>query len=224
MVYTGAEMESLKTDRSAMRRKVTTISNRLKKGIQTQLLNPAEIEATLKELKNTYLEFLPIDEEYAAAVEGDEGHKADYEIVNGLDLQQYSASVETIYQEAKDKYDKHSELIEQLQASEKLKSVVLEVKVKLRHIKDKITVIIPRVNTLLSDNGETVELQEDGDELEKITQLVNILQTTIEGAPEGDWKDVPNEAVDLLNAAEDKRREINLELRRRSELSSKFEF
>ena len=54
-----------------------------------------------------YLDFVAVNESYISYLQQEEGLKADYEVVNGLDSTAYTNAVEIIYTECKASYDNH---------------------------------------------------------------------------------------------------------------------
>ena len=138
---TLGELESLKVDRSTMKRKVSLIANRIKRSIQEGVTY--NLNATLMELHTTYHDFQSVDEEYSAMVKEDDENKKDYEIINGLDLDQYTTLVKSIKDEAVQCYDQH---------------IVLK-------LREKTQKIISRIETCLTTQAETAELVVDKEEL-----------------------------------------------------------
>ena len=97
-MVTRNEVESLKSDRSLQKKKITTLLNRYKRG--SDVYTNQEISSLLTEIKNAYLDFLSIQEEYEKALEeNDSEFMEEYSIVNNLDLREYAASVTEVYNE-----------------------------------------------------------------------------------------------------------------------------
>ena len=103
-----ADPSVLKAERSTLKGKVSTGSNRLIKSIK-QSLPPAEIKRIFVELQNIHLDFTIVDEQYKNLINSQEELKEEYEVVNGLDLDSYSDSVEAIMKEASITYTTHEE-------------------------------------------------------------------------------------------------------------------
>lgn len=201
---TRTDLESIKGERSVLKRKVTTIKNRLHKSAQVQDPSPTIMEATFIDLNNTFLDFSTVDEEYAAALDEAEELRAEYEVVNGLGLEGYTLSVESIYNDGKLIYDQF-----------KQKLFKKEVLSQIKEAQRKLDTVIPRVDRLLSDKGDILELELDRDELKEVAELVKGVREQI-GEPAGGLEDTHDDTEDLLTTIEEKIRAINLELRRRS--------
>ena len=86
------EVESLKEDRSASKRKFTILCSRLRRGIQSKIYTDEEIRKTYLEFKNAYIDFLNLQDQYVDIVKEEDFE--DYRIVNNLDLEEYLADVE----------------------------------------------------------------------------------------------------------------------------------
>ena len=106
MVYTTGEMESMKQERTTLKKKITTLAKRLRSidASDERILSSQEIESTVKDMKEAYLDFLSIQDEYQSAIEEDPTHDADFCSVNGQNLEEYSASVRTLYNDVMGPY------------------------------------------------------------------------------------------------------------------------
>ena len=103
---TMATMDKMKDERSALKRKVTVLATRLKKAV-LKGLSSSTISNLFSELEQGYLDFLEKDDEYIQKIEEDESLREDYATVNLLSLEDYTASVDTAYQDAKGVYHQH---------------------------------------------------------------------------------------------------------------------
>ena len=206
MVYTTGEMESLKTDRSALKRKVSTLAGRVKQGI-TMNIDADTIVATFKDLQETFMDFATLDEEYRDAVEEDENHKENFDVVNGQNRQQYSAAVTEVYEDAKVKYGEFS--------VPHNKSVITE---KIEEIRGKLIRVRSKVTKSLKD-GEKVELLEDKISMEKVLIQIEDTQRRVKKVP--DCNELSMTIDDMLEEVESSVRAISIELRRRSEHDEK---
>ena len=100
------DMDALKDERSSRKRSITVLASRLKKAIQKGL-SSSTITNLFSSLEQGYLDFLQTDDEYINRIEEDETLKDKYEMVNLLNLEDYTASVDAAYQEAKGVYQQH---------------------------------------------------------------------------------------------------------------------
>ena len=91
-MVTITEVESLKEDRSATKRKFTIICSRLRRGINAKIYTDEEIQKTYLDFKNAYIDFLNLQDQYVEMVEDDDFE--DYRVVNNLDLDEYLTEVE----------------------------------------------------------------------------------------------------------------------------------
>ena len=103
-------IEDQKTERTALKKKVTTITTRLSRAIKKDF-SPAAISAAFAELESAFLDFTSVDEEYAETIKEDERLRATYAEVNDLDLDAYTASVEASYDEAKEEYKRYQKTL-----------------------------------------------------------------------------------------------------------------
>ena len=159
MVLTTAEMESLKTDRSTQRRKVSTLANRLKKGIQTGILNLPALESVYAELQTAYLDFLATHDEYAEEVEKlEEEEKVKYQSVNDLNLEQYTETVKIIYEDAEVAFGQKAERMRMDVKDEKNRIAIQEVSEEIGEVEKKVQNIINRVDCCFVEEGDSAEL------------------------------------------------------------------
>ena len=101
-------MEELKEERSRTRRKVTVLATRLLKSVEKELPDTF-LKKTFLELQEAYIDFITCNAEYNELLETDETLKDDYELVNGLNPDQYAQVVEDTYNRAKIVHDFHFE-------------------------------------------------------------------------------------------------------------------
>ena len=99
-------MEDLKEDRSALKRKVTVLASRLKRAVKKEMSSSA-IRGIFAELEEVYLDFLAKDDEYNLAIEEDDQLEGEFAEVNGLNLVDYTDSVDSCYKEAQSVYNQH---------------------------------------------------------------------------------------------------------------------
>ena len=219
-------MESLKLDRTTQKRKITSMSNRLKKGFQLDMWLHSEVETHITEFKFAYLDFINLQEEYSAALAGDEGLKEEYDVVNGLNTAEYAASVESIYNEVMSLHQKHLEAVqeEQHKKDEELSALKLvkEVVAVVKEAKRRLDSIVPRVEELLRDKGscenELLELQVDKDSLEKVAERISKVKAKIDEDPDDDLGEDSDELDNMLAVSEEFVKKIEVEiLRRRKE-------
>ena len=97
-------MENLKEERSSKKRKVTVVATRLIKTLEKEL-HPSLAEKAYYELQEAYIEFVSVSTEYNQLLEADEELKPEYEVVSGLNPEEYDQSVEQTFNKAKFAYE-----------------------------------------------------------------------------------------------------------------------
>ena len=163
-MVTRNEVESLKSDRSLQKKKITTLLNRYKRG--SDVYTNQEISSLLTEIKNAYLDFLSIQEEYEKALEENDGEfMEEYSIVNNLDLREYAASVTEVYNE--------------VLASEAAKPEILSLKILLTEANRKYENISGSFVNIQRSGSMTPQainsLKYDKEQLEKVSE--NLTET-----------------------------------------------
>jgi hypothetical protein len=192
-------MEDLKVTRTNQKRNVTLASSRLKRGAQRGNTEES-ISSFYRELDVAYLDFLLYDDEYKAAIEADEALKTDYEVVNGLDLQEYSSSVETIYNEAKSVYQ------------EILRTTLTK---KVEKMTSKVLEVVHRITNGLTGvtDQEMANLLVDSEELKEPIEELKLLEQGLVDISEEEDSPLMTQLNNSLQLANRTRREVSLKLK-----------
>ena len=103
MAELSEQIKLLASQRSTLKRKVTLLQNSLR---QASNLAPTQLQQLHDELRTQYTNFVECHLEYSDLVQSDVAYDA-HKIVNGLDLDQYLNSVDTVYNIALDFFKKH---------------------------------------------------------------------------------------------------------------------
>ena len=103
MAELSEQIKLLASQRSTLKRKVTLLQNSLR---QASNLAPTQLQQLHDELRTQYTNFVECHLEYSDLVQSDVTYDA-HKIVNGLDLDQYLNSVDTVYNIALDFFKKH---------------------------------------------------------------------------------------------------------------------
>ena len=93
MAELSEQIKLLASQRSTLKRKVTLLQNSLR---QASNLAPTQLQQLHDELRTQYTNFVECHLEYSDLVQSDVAYDA-HKIVNGLDLDQYLNSVDTVY-------------------------------------------------------------------------------------------------------------------------------
>ena len=92
------DIEDLKKQRSLLKAKVTTSSNRLSKTVGRKLTH-SFLSQLYTDLETNYTDFCIVDEQYKSEIDKDASLVDSYEVVNGLNLSKYTEAVENVYLE-----------------------------------------------------------------------------------------------------------------------------
>ena len=184
-------MAELKTERSSLKRKLSVLSTRLNKSIN-QSLSPSAISSTYAELESTYLDFTAVDEEYGAAIDDDPSLEEEFAKVNDLTLEDYTSSVETIYQDAKAAYVKHEQALLNAAKAEKSAANLQKVRADTKFLKTSIEMVTRREQMAMLESED--DLKEGKEEVNHILKKVQDLLREAEA--EEQWA---NEAEAVLN-------------------------
>ena len=200
-------MESMKQERTALKKKITTLAKKLRSvaASDERILSSKEIESMVEEMKQAYIEFIGIQQEYQSAIEEDPTHEEEFSVVNGQNLQEYSASVKTLYNDVMVPYKLSA-------ASRKLKKLV---KATVKEAKRRIDTIHPRVYEILREEigeEEIFELEYDLELLQKSeAKLIGIREQVEECS---DLEDEETEIVEIIQPTESYIRKISLALKK----------
>ena len=206
MVTTG-DMESMKQERTALKKKVTTLAKRLRSNAASEerILSSQEMESAVKDMKEAYLDFLSIQDEYQSAIEEDPTHDAEFSTVNGQNLEEYSTSVKTLYNDVMAQY-------KQSAASRKLRKLV---KSTVKEAKRQIDNIHPRVSQILQGEigeEEIFELEYDLEQLQESAAKLRGMRAQVEEG--SDLDDEETEIAELIQPTESYIKKISLALKK----------
>ena len=204
------DIEELKKQRTALKTKVTTSSSRLIKASNRKLASSV-ITQLYMDLETSYLDFSTVDEKYKNKLESDTTLVESYEVVNNLNLSQYTETVDNMYGEAKNVSD---EYFESVKVQKNLK-LVQGIAGNVNSLCSRFDVLINRVSSFLKvDNVDPAEIQVDKEELESLTaQLLSYLDKVVQ-YPEADWDQVTKLINGKIVVSDENRRLLNLRLKR----------
>ena len=204
------DIEELKKQRTALKTKVTTSSSRLIKASDRKL-SSSVITQLYMDLETNYLDFSIVDEKYKNKVESDTTLKETYEVVNSLNLSQYTETVDNMYSEAKNASDEYFESVK----VQKNRKLVQSIAGNVNSLCSRFDVLIIRVSSFLKvDHVDPAEIQVDKEELELLTaQLLSYLDKVVQ-YPEADCDQVTKLINGKIVVSDENRRLLNLRLKR----------
>lgn len=207
-----ADIEELKKQRSTLKAKISTSASRLKRSIDRKL-TPLMINGFYTELETHYLDFSMIDLDYNKEIEKDKSLADKYAIVNQLNLSQYTEAVESVYVEARGEYDVYLECLQ----NEKNATIVRGISDNIHALSSRLDVVMIRVSSLISEEeADETELLVDKEELETLSaQLLSYLDRVVE-YPDADWTAVTGQIQDKIVLSDEKRRQVNITLKKKS--------
>ena len=203
-------IEDLKRLRSSLKTKITTAGSRLTGAINKKLVSSL-ISQFYTELETHYLDFTVADQRYNNELESDRSLVEKYEVVNNLNLTQYTETVDGVYMEARQVHDEYIQSVQQ----KKNETLVNGIAGNVHRICSRFDVVIIRLSSLLSvEEADLTELLVDKEELETLTaQLISYLDKVVQ-FPEANWDEVTQLIQEKISVSDEKRRLVNIKVKR----------
>lgn len=202
-------IEDLKRLRSSLKTKITTAGSRLTGAINKKLVSSL-ISQFYTELETHYLDFTVADQRYNNELESDRSLVEKYEVVNNLNLTQYTETVDGVYMEARQVHDEYIQSVQQ----KKNETLVNGIAGNVHRICSRFDVVIIRLSSLLSvEEADLTELLVDKEELETLTaQLISYLDKVVQ-FPEANWDEVTQLIQEKISVSDEKRRLVNIKVK-----------
>ena len=164
------------------------------------------VQPIYTDLENAFLEFLSTDEEYTTTLKENEALQEEYTVINGMSPEDYSSSVEDMYEEAKGIYEVYAK-------NEGEKVFEKQVITTLKMMRSKIKFITHR------DINDSAEMVEDKEELDSVMLEIRDMMTSVANYNGVKWEDTLNNLEGLLEECMQARRKIGVTLRRNAKSS-----
>lgn len=216
---TTEAMDDLKQERSSLKRKITVISTRLQKAIQKDLA-ATQIQTIYTDLENIYLDYLSTEDEYSQSIDDDPTLEEAYAKVSDMDLQEYAATVEKTYSDAKDSFIEYDTRVKELETRLEQQAASKGIAAGVKVIKQKLRFITRRDSSDIEE--DTAELMEDKEEVENLLQEIQDMITAVENIPNVDWTDIKSDLENLLEESAQTKRNISVKIRRKAEPSGVY--